>query len=107
MMTLKNIRLLMTGAFLVIGTCLASAQATLSRLQEDVTRAGGIYHSYEFPDIDDIKAPKGYKPFYISHYGRHGSRYHYTYDYLGSLDKALHQADSLDNLTPDGRLLLA
>ena len=68
---------------------------------------GGIYHSYEFAEIEDVKAPKGYKPFYISHYGRHGSRYHYTYDYLGSLDKVLHHADSLDNLTPDGELLLA
>ena len=26
------------------------------------------------------KAPKGYKPFYISHYGRHGARYAWQSD---------------------------
>ena len=93
---------------LLLAGCLSlSAQATLQRLEEDITRGGGIYHSYEFYEIDDVKAPKGFKPFYISHYGRHGSRYHYTYDYLGTLDKELHRADSLGNLTPEGELLLS
>lgn len=31
---------------------------------------------YDYPTL--TKAPKGYTPFYISHYGRHGSRYHYS-----------------------------
>jgi hypothetical protein len=44
-----------------------SAQATLERLEEDITRGGGIYHSYELVEIEDVKAPKGFKPFYISH----------------------------------------
>lgn len=106
-MTLKHINLFFASALLLLSAANVSAQATLPRLEEDITRGGGIYHSYEFAEIEDVKAPKGYKPFYISHYGRHGSRYHYTYDYLGSLDKVLHHADSLDNLTPDGELLLA
>ena len=106
-MTLKHINLFFASALLLLSAVKVSAQATLPRLEEDITRGGGIYHSYEFAEIEDVKAPKGYKPFYISHYGRHGSRYHYTYDYLGSLDKVLHHADSLDNLTPDGELLLA
>jgi hypothetical protein len=37
----------------------AYSQATYARLQADITRAGGIYHSYEFSEIEDIKAPKG------------------------------------------------
>ena len=106
-MTLKHINLFFASALVLLSAAKVSAQATLPRLEEDITRGGGIYHSYEFVEIEDVKAPKGYKPFYISHYGRHGSRYHYTYDYLGSLDKVLHHADSLDNLTPDGELLLA
>lgn len=105
-MTLNCFKICAAG-LLLLWSGIASAQATRSRLEEDVTRGGGIYHSYEFTEIEDTKAPKGYKPFYISHYGRHGSRYHYTYDYLGSLDKSLHHADSLNNLTPDGKLLLA
>ena len=38
------------------------------------TFAGTNIHSYEFHPVYDSPAPKGYKPFYISHYGRHGSR---------------------------------
>ena len=41
-------------------------------LQENIQRAGINTHCYEFAPIHDTKAPKGYKPFYISHYGRHG-----------------------------------
>ncbi len=106
-MTLKYTRVFVAAVLFITSAFSAFSQATLSRLEEDVTRAGCIYHSYEFSEIRDIKAPKGYEPFYISHYGRHGSRYHYTYEYLGSLDKHLHQADSLDNLTEDGKILLA
>lgn len=41
----------------------------------DVDRCAGIYHHYEFTDEQDTPPPAGYRPFYISHYGRHGSRY--------------------------------
>ncbi len=46
--------------------------------------AGGIYYTYRYRPTAQIPAPKGYKPFYISHFGRHGSRWHastgvYTY----------------------------
>ena len=40
---------------------------------------GGVYYAYpiesgiEKPQLQS--APEGYKPFYISHYGRHGSRW--------------------------------
>lgn len=43
-------------------------------LEENPNRAGGNLCCY--PDVKPAEstAPKGYKPFYISHYGRHGSR---------------------------------
>jgi len=44
------------------------------QLQADYHRFGVSLHSYEFFDLEDTPAPKGYRPFYISHYGRHGSR---------------------------------
>ena len=51
-------------------------------------------------------SPEGKKPFYISHYGRHGSRYissrsGYDIPYIMML-----HADSLDELTPAGRKVL-
>jgi hypothetical protein len=37
--------------------------------------ASGIYKPYSYVSIEATPAPKGYEPFYISHYGRHGSRW--------------------------------
>ena len=42
-------------------------------LREDIRRAAFNTHSYEFDSVQDTPAPKGYKAFYIGHYGRHGS----------------------------------
>jgi hypothetical protein len=36
---------------------------------------GGVYYAYPVTHTILDKAPEGYKPFYISHYGRHGSRW--------------------------------
>lgn len=52
------------------------AQSYKELIEENPDRAGGVYHYYEYSPSTFTKAPKGYKPFYISHYGRHGSRYH-------------------------------
>ncbi len=44
-------------------------------LREDPGRAGGTKLNYPFGPYSVAPAPKGYKPFYISHYGRHGARF--------------------------------
>ena len=42
-------------------------------------RLGGVYYAYPIESGDETPelkaAPAGYEPFYISHYGRHGSRW--------------------------------
>ena len=48
------------------------------------------------------KAPKGYKPFYISHYGRHGARYAWQSDLYEKIREALSSAAESDNLTELG-----
>ncbi|MBR3677634.1 MAG: histidine-type phosphatase [Alistipes sp.] len=61
-----------------------------------------VYASpYYFEEIAD--APKGYKPFYISHYGRHGSRYEASQRLVSNIVDIFRQADSLGILTPTGR----
>ena len=50
----------------------------LSAYQEimaDVERAGGGYYMYPTDQPAPTAAPKGYKPFYVSHIGRHGARF--------------------------------
>ena len=36
---------------------------------------GGVYYAYPVIETSLAEAPEGYEPFYISHYGRHGSRW--------------------------------
>ena len=38
-------------------------------------RLGGVYYAYPITETKMNQAPEGYEPFYISHYGRHGSRW--------------------------------
>lgn len=53
----------------------ATGQTTPQEIADSPDKAAGLYYLYPVSESANTKAPKGYKPFYISHYGRHGSRY--------------------------------
>lgn len=75
-------------------------------LREDPQRAGVNTHIYEFIEEHHTPAPKGFKPVYLSHYARHGSRNDmspYGYDYVMDV---LKQAAAEGVLTPEGYELL-
>jgi hypothetical protein len=84
----------------------AEAQDFQASIRQNIDRFAGVYHSYEYIPTADTPAPKGYKPFYISHYGRHGSRHQ-----IGSSGtrpyETIHKADSLGLLTEAGKKLAA
>lgn len=52
-------------------------------------------------------APKGYEAVYISHYGRHGSRYAYTPNAYTEILNILSEGQHQGNLTTEGEALLA
>ncbi|MDE6218527.1 MAG: histidine-type phosphatase, partial [Muribaculaceae bacterium] len=52
-----------------------NAQTTKEEVLSDLNRTGGVYYAYPVVESENTPAPKEYEPFYISHYGRHGSRY--------------------------------
>ena len=72
----------------------------------EVERSASVYHSYEFSEIDDTPPPKGFKPFYVSHYGRHGSR-RLTGTFVADTLASLEKAEAADGLTEAGKALLA
>lgn len=76
------------------------------RVETDPGIAAGIYHPYHHRDLTDTKAPKGYKPFYISHFGRHGSRYHTSMDFFTKGMEGLEAANHAGILTEAGKSLL-
>ena len=53
----------------------AVAQTPQEDFKRDVTLSGSNYVAYRGPQKQLTPAPADYTPFYLSHYGRHGSRY--------------------------------
>ena len=95
---------LITLTFLL--SAVLQAQNVREELQDDYNKAGSNYYVYVGPTDALTPAPKGKKPFYISHYGRHGSRYlihHREYDYPYATLKA---ADRIGKLSEKGKLVL-
>ena len=92
---------------LLMALCLSlGAQEDAVRLfTENPDRAANNMHSYEFDPIVDTKAPKGFKPFYISHYGRHGSRYEQNSTFARAAIEGFAYLDSLNLLTDAGKAL--
>lgn len=70
-----NLRFFSAFAGFALVLLSAQAQDFQTRTRENIDRFAGVYHSYEYIPTADTPAPKGYKPFYVSHYGRHGSRH--------------------------------
>ena len=64
------------------------------------------YLAYPGPQKELTKAPKGYLPFYISHYGRHGSRYLIGENEYPRPLQILERADSAGKLSALGRDVL-
>ena len=80
----------------------AQGNAVLDQLKADPRRAYGNDYPYSFADRPLTKAPKGYKPFYISHYSRHGSRYYWNAMLYQELANLLTKAHERGQLTAAG-----
>lgn len=73
--------------------------------QSDSLRS--TYKTYDTPEvIAGTRAPIGYKPVYISHYGRHGSRYHLQAEMVTFAMDSLLAARTRGTLTPLGESML-
>lgn len=74
----------------------------LEAVKADPQKAYGTDYPYGFVMEPLTKSPKGYKPFYISHYGRHGSRYYWNDQLYTQLDTLLTAAHDQHKLTAEG-----
>ena len=90
-------------ALLLLLSVAAAAQTSRKEIFRDINRTGSNYFAYPGPSQKALTpAPAGYEPFYISHYGRHGSRYMTDNEFyvhaIGKLDTAAQSG----LLTPKG-----
>ena len=81
------------------------ADEALRMITENPDRAANNMHSYEFHPLVDTRTPKGFKAFYVSHYGRHGSRYEQSSSFSRAALEGFRKADSLSLLTDQGKEL--
>ena len=97
-------RLICFAAALLVAAASLSGQDRNIRqeLQENPLRYGGSSSPYEYAPGEVTAPPEGFKPFYISHFGRHGSRFHTSKDLCAGLLKVFRKADSLGVLTALG-----
>lgn len=88
-------------SFAVLFCAPAFSQGPEEAIREDRARTGGLTYLYNYKSEPVMTpAPEGYKPFYISHFGRHGARY-CTWEY-DSLYTWLSAAGKAGMLTPYG-----
>ena len=80
-----------------------AAQQAKDEIFADVRLSASNHLAYPGPSQHELTpASKGYRAFYISHYGRHGSRYLIGQDEYSAPLEVLARADSLGKLTPLG-----
>lgn len=100
----KNIILL---AFLSLPLIGINAQRSRQEIKENPNLAANNYRDYPVPTKKLTPSPSGYEPFYISHYGRHGSRWLIGKNAFNKPYYTLAHADSLGKLTPRGKEVFA
>ena len=76
-MTVQIMRFTKLLLGLVLAACAGplSGQNARQEIYANPDKAGGVYYAYTYDNPARTPAPEGYEPFYISHYGRHGSRW--------------------------------
>ena len=107
---MKRIGLFLIGLLLLVWS--AGAQTSREELLSHIELTAGNYANYPIPTGHVTPAPKGYEPFYISHYGRHGARYMTGDKQYNRLTAQLDSAHRIGLLTPYGedvrqRIILA
>ena len=90
---------------LLFATCALYAQKTdwLADLEAHPEYLDGTDMLCPTAPVKLTKAPKGYKPFYISHYARHGARFASQSDMYKWLNEVFGKAAKDDNLTEAGK----
>ena len=102
---MKRLSLMMMMAVVALSM---TAQTAREEIEANKYLAGSNYLDYDrlFTPQALTPAPKGYTPFYMSHYGRHGSRWLISKDSYTSVVEPMQKAKRYGKLTPKGEEVL-
>ena len=103
-MTKRLLMILLSGCFALT----TSAQTAREEIEANKYLAGSNYLDYnrQMTTQPLTPAPKGYTPFYMSHYGRHGSRWLISKDSYTSVVEPMQKARKYGKLTAKGEEVL-
>ena len=106
---MKRLITILIAAVVAVGTFAQKSVPTATPAREELIAnpwlAGSNYVDYDrqLPDFKYTKAPKGYVPFYFTHYGRHGSRWLIGKDDYERVLRPLRKARQQGKLTREGQ----
>ena len=89
-------------AFCALVSVTLQGQEIRSQVLHPVEHSAGSSMAYRYEPGVRTSPPDGYVPFYISHFGRHGSRYHTTENIYRKFHDIFEEASSAEALTPFG-----
>ncbi|MBR1519905.1 MAG: histidine-type phosphatase [Bacteroidaceae bacterium] len=88
---------------LLLSVASSQAQTAKEEIYADILKSASNHMAYQAPTQPLTKTPKGYEPFYMSHYGRHGSRWLLgDGDYMNTI-RTLRRAQQQGVLSPLGQ----
>lgn len=91
----------------LLAACMnAQGHDSPNEITQTPQQMAGIYYAYPQPDGLQTPAPQGYVPFYVSHYGRHGSRWMNADEHYLRVIRvfdSFHQQSGLTTLGEDAR----
>lgn len=86
-----------------LGFTFSFAQNPRADFASDIKQSASNYYAYPTNNLQKLSpAPAGYQPFYIDHYGRHGSRWLIQESQYGKPVEYLAKAEKYGKLTPKG-----
>jgi len=92
---------------LAVFTCTAYAQHPKDDIKQNIRRSANSLMAYPGPQQHKLTpAPQGKQPFYISHYGRHGSHHLLQKEDVDAPYQVLDVADKAGKLTAKGREIM-
>lgn len=106
---MKRLTTMMLFAGIALTMAAQTAQTAREEIRNNKYLAGSNYLDYDRQLTNQklTPAPKGYIPYYLSHYGRHGSRWLISKDAYTSVTDPLQKARDYGKLTPRGTEVLA
>jgi len=98
---MKKFSLFVIAVVLFCSCAAAQCNDALKQVADDWRKMSGMEGPHRFDGVNISKAPEGFTPFYIGHYGRHGSRYAWddnTYILLHEVFSKAHEEKALTAL---------